>query len=198
MQNPDAGCNAAARAGVLSIVETMTEQPGATSWADLAVGHAPALFRLARMLTGSRPEAEDLLQATLLRAGRHSGRIAQMNAPAAYLRRIMVNEHTSNGRQQARQVREVFRSDVHPETAAPATYDARFLPHDAIEHRDEVWRWLATLSPRQRAVLVLRFYEDLPDHEIAGLLGVPETTVRSHAHRALAALRSRLTGEETS
>lgn len=168
-------------------METVTAQP-CPSWADLAVTHAPALLRLGLMLTGSRPEAEDLLQMTLLRAGRHSDRILRMDTPAAYLRRMLLNEHTSARRRLGRRVREV------PITGE---YAARDLPGDAIEQRDEVWRWLATLSPKQRAVLVLRFYEDLPDHEIATMLAMPETTVRSHAHRALAALRVRLTQEGT-
>jgi RNA polymerase sigma-70 factor (sigma-E family) len=179
-----------APADVLNGMEAMTEQPGTTSWTELAVTHAPALLRLARMLTGSRVDAEDLLQSTLLRAGRHSDRIAAMAAPAAYLRRVMVNEHISRTRRSRHRPREV------PQDAAEA-YVGDVLPHDAVEHRDEVWRWLATLSPRQRAVLVLRYYEELPDHEIATLLAVPEATVRSHAHRALAALRGRLTGEDT-
>lgn len=166
----------------------MTERPGTTSWADLTLSHAPALLRLAVMLTGSRPEAEDLVQATLLRAGRHSDRIARMAAPASYLRRMLLNEHTSRGRRLHTRVRELPLGS----NEAYAAYD---LPHEAVEHRDEAWRWLATLSARQRAVLVLRFYEDLPDHEIAGLLAIPEATVRSHAHRALGALRTRLTQE---
>lgn len=168
----------------------MTDQPGTTSWADLAVRHAPGLLRLAVMLTGSRTEAEDLLQATLLRAGRHSDRIVRMSAPAAYLRRMLLNEHTSDGRRSGRRVREL-------PTSEPELYAAHHLPHDAVEHRDEAWRWLSTLSARQRAVLVLRYYEDLPDHEIADLLGIPETTVRSHAHRGLGALRARLRHETT-
>jgi len=163
----------------------MTEEPGTTSWADLALTHAPALLRLAVMLTGTRFEAEDLVQTTLMRAGRHSDRIARMDAPAAYLRRMLLNEHASRGRRLGRRVHELA-------TAVPETYAAGDLPQDAVEHRDEAWRWLATLSPRQRAVLVLRYYEDLPDHDIADLLGVPESTVRSHAHRALGALRHRL------
>lgn len=169
----------------------MTDQPETTSWAYLAVSHAPALLRLAVMLTGSRPEAEDLLQATLLHAGRHSDRIVAMAAPAAYLRRMLLNEHTSGRRRLGRRLREV-------PTGEPEEYAGRDLPHDAVEHRDEAWRWLSTLSPKQRAVLVLRYYEDLPDHEIADLLGIPETTVRSHAHRALGALRARLTDAQDS
>ena len=68
--------------------------------------------------------------------------------------------------------------------------------HAAI--RDEVWRWLATLSPRQRAVLVLRFYEDLPDAAIAELLGCSVGTVRSNVSRGLAALRDQLPAKEES
>ena len=59
--------------------------------------------------------------------------------------------------------------------------------------RDQTWRWLATLSGQQRAVLVLRFYEDLADAEIASILGCPASTVRSHARRGLTALRAHLT-----
>jgi RNA polymerase sigma-70 factor (sigma-E family) len=156
------------------------------TYADLVVAHAPALLRLAVMLTGGREDAEDLLQSTFLRTARHGERIAAMGAPAAYLRRVMVNEHVSQGRRSARRVRTV------PEGSDPPLPDAG----DPVAARDEAWRWLSTLGANQRAVLVLRFYEDLPDAEIAELLGCPEATVRSHAHRGLAALRTRLTGDQ--
>ncbi len=107
-----------------------------------------------------------------------------MGAPAAYLRRVLVNEHISQGRRSARRVRTV------PEGLDPPLPDTG----DPVAARDEAWRWLSTLAANQRAVLVLRFYEDLPDAEIAELLGCPEATVRSHAHRGLAALRGRLDG----
>jgi RNA polymerase sigma factor (sigma-70 family) len=67
----------------------------------------------------------------------------------------------------------------------------------AVDHRDRAWRLLATLKPLQRAVLVLRFYEDLPDAEIAQALGCAEATVRSHAFRGLAALRNQLNDPDT-
>jgi RNA polymerase sigma-70 factor (sigma-E family) len=155
------------------------------SYADVVAAYAPALLRLAVMLTGAREDAEDLLQSTFLRAARHAERIAGMGAPAAYLRRVMVNEHVSQGRRSARRVRTVPDG---PDVAGP---DAS----DPVAARDEAWRWLSTLGANQRAVLVLRYYEDLPDAEIAELLGCPESTVRSHAHRGLAALRLRLEGE---
>jgi len=173
-------------------VETLVDEAHAegATWADVALRHAPALFRLAVMLTGSRADAEDLLQSCLERAGRHGDRIASMAAPAAYLRRVLVNEHLSRGRRLMRRVREVSAESA-PEPSTPASIDA-------IDHRDEAWRWLATLPRQQRAVLVLRFYEDLPDDEIAGILGCSRVTVRSNASRGLASLRARLTTTEPS
>lgn len=167
----------------------MTKGPDAAAWADIAVMHAPQLLRMATMLTGSRADAEDLLQATLLRAGRHSGRILAMDAPAAYLRRMIINEHMTSGRRRSRSV-----------VASQPVKEGR-IPHTgaltaAVDQRDECWRWLAQLPAKQRAVLVLRYYEDLPDAEIAELLSVPQSTVRSHARRGLIALRSHLDEEK--
>lgn len=142
------------------------------------------------MLTGDPSDAEDLLQASFVRSLKHADRIETMNAPAAYLRRVLVNEHTSRGRRKSRRVRTVAESADRPESASTAG--------PAIEHRDEAWRWLATLPPRQRAVLVLRFYEDLPDADIADVLGIGEGTVRSNASRGLAALRMHLGQKEES
>ena len=154
------------------------------TYADVVAAHAPALLRLAVMLTGRREDAEDLLQSTFLRASRHASRIPAMGAPAAYLRRAMLNEHLSHGRRTARRVR----------TGGELLDVAMPSLGDGVEARDEAWRWLATLSPSQRSVLVLRYYEDLPDAEIAELLDCPEATVRSHARRGLAALRQHLEG----
>jgi RNA polymerase sigma factor (sigma-70 family) len=67
---------------------------------------------------------------------------------------------------------------------------------EGVQRRDTTWLLLATLPRRQRAVLVLRFYEDLPDHDIAAALGCTESTVRSNAARALATLRTRLAETE--
>jgi RNA polymerase sigma-70 factor (sigma-E family) len=164
---------------------TVSEQ---LSYADLVAARAPALLRLAVMLTGSRVEAEDLLQTTLVRAQPHADRIASMAAPAAYLRRIMVREHISSLRTLRRRVR----------TSPLDEYDAAAPDDvaDTVQRRDTTWLLLATLPRRQRAVLVLRFYEDLPDPDIAAALGCTESTVRSNASRALATLRDRLTETE--
>jgi RNA polymerase sigma-70 factor (sigma-E family) len=157
-------------------------------YAALVAARAPALLRLAVMLTGSRLEAEDLLQATLVRTQRHSDRIPGMGAPAAYLRRALVHEHVSGLRRLQRRVR----------TAPLEGHDVEEVadPVAAVDRRDTTWRLLATLPPRQRAVLVLRFYEDLPDGDVAAALGCSESTVRAHAARALAALRAELSRTE--
>lgn len=153
----------------------------AEEYAALVAARAPALLRLAVMLTGDRLEAEDLLQTTLLRTQRHADRIAAMTAPAAYLRRTMVHEHLSAIRRLGRRVR----------TSPLEGQDAAVEPPSLAE-QDATWRLLATLPRQQRAVLVLRFYEDLPDREIAQVLGCGEATVRSNASRALRSLRTRL------
>lgn len=151
-------------------------------WEAVVAGVSPALLRLALMLTGRVDEAEDLFQATFARACRHGDRIASMAAPAAYLRRVMLNEHVSRRRRRRREA-ELSAQDVTAPTASPGAQ---------LAERDEVWRWLATLPSRQRAILVLRFYEDLPDAQIAELVGCSPATVRSHASHGLAALRTLL------
>lgn len=157
----------------------------AASYAELVHRHAPALLRLALMLTGDPADAEDLLQSSLLRAVRHGERIVAMDAPLSYLRRVLVNEHISRGRSLLRRVRTVpAESLLHEPASAEASA--------ALDHRDQAWRWLATLPRQQRAVLVLRFYEDLSDAEIAEVLGCSAGTVRSNASRGLASLRERL------
>jgi RNA polymerase sigma-70 factor (sigma-E family) len=163
-------------------MEAVVTQP--SGYAALVGDSAPALLRLAVMLAGSREDGEDLLQSSLLRAARHGERIAAMDAPTAYLRTVIVHEHASRGRRRSRRVREVGAVDM-PDPAVASRDEAVVL-------RDQIWRWLATLSAQQRAVLVLRYYEDIADAEIASILGCPESTVRSHARRGLTALRAHL------
>jgi RNA polymerase sigma-70 factor (sigma-E family) len=161
----------------------VTDAAARTEWAEVATALAPGLLRLAVMLTGSSYDAEDLVQTTFARAQRHGERIAAMTAPAAYLRTIMVNEHVSGRRR--RRVRTVPLTEAAPVPAA-----------EAVEVDPDVWAWLATLPRQQRAVLVLRYYQDLPDGEIAALVGCSPATVRSHASRGLARLRTLLTAQE--
>ena len=99
---------------------------------------------------------------------------------------MVVNAHISRWRRTRRE------SPVEDVRAADPVPD----PAERFGHDDAVWAVCRALPPRQRAAVVLRFYEDLDYTEIAGLLGCSEATVRSHVHRALAALRTRLTEED--
>lgn len=152
------------------------------SYDRLATAAAPALLRLAYVLTGNAPDAEDLLQDTLLATQRHADTIATMTAPTAYLRRALVNTFLSGRRRAARRPRLVALATEPP---APPTVPERL---------GAVWQHLAALPPKQRATLVLRYYAGMPDHEIAATLGSSESTVRSNAARALATLRTHLAG----
>lgn len=166
----------------MDYVEVSCAVPRA-EWAEVATALAPGLLRLAVMLTGSSHDAEDLLQATFARAQRHGDRIAGMAAPGAYLRRIMVNEHVSQRRR-------------HRLRTVPITEAAAVSVEPRSTVGDDLWPVLATLPRQQRAVLVLRYYEDLPDGEIAALIGCSPATVRSHASHGMARLRDLLDAEE--
>ncbi len=141
------------------------------------------LLRFAYLLSGDRHAAEDLVQSALAKAYRHWDRVSAAEHPEAYVRRIVVREHLSWRR--LRSSGEVVTADP----AAGAGEDGAAAPGTDVAARDAAWRLLATLPRRQRAVLVLRFYEDLDDDAVARVLSCSPSTVRSNAARGLAALR---------
>jgi RNA polymerase sigma-70 factor (sigma-E family) len=141
----------------------------------------PALLRTAYLLTRDQHAAEDLVQTTLAKLYLAWDRIRDREHVDAYARRALVNEHRSAWRRPFRR-REVV-TDRPPERGVAAEYDDR---HDAI------WSLVATLPGRQRAVLVLRYYEELSEAETADALSISVGTVKSQASRALATLRERL------
>jgi len=151
---------------------------------DLVRVHLAGLLRYATVLTGDGHTAADLVQEVLLRAHVRWTRIALLERPDLYLRRMVTNEHLS------------WRRRWHVRTIRPAAdevlaahADAHADHADDVVHQDAMWRQLEALPPRQRAVLVLRYYEGLSDVEISQVLGTSPATVRSHASRALATLR---------
>ncbi|SBT50435.1 SigE family RNA polymerase sigma factor [Micromonospora auratinigra] len=134
-------------------------------------------LRLAMLLAGDRWRAEELLQDSLVRIYERWRRLARSDDLHAYLRRALVNNQTSFWR---RRRRESLVAEV-PDRAGPdGTPD-----HDALVLR----RALLALPPRQRAVVVLRHYEDLPEREVARVLGCSLGTVKSQHARALSKLR---------
>jgi RNA polymerase sigma-70 factor (sigma-E family) len=149
--------------------------------------HATSLLRTCFLLTGDMGSAEDLLQDTLMRLYPRWDKVMAATAPAAYVRRSITNEFLSSTRNLgARVVTLQLREDA---AVAPDVVDA-------VSARDEVLRLLATVSPRQRAALVFRYYHAMNDAEIATILRCRQGTVRSLLSRALASLRgSTVAGE---
>ena len=144
---------------------------------------AGRLLRFAYVLCGDRHLAEDLVQDVLARAHRRWSRI-EAEQPDAYLRKAIVRAHLSWRR------RRLATEKVTAEPPEPRVGAPDFTQQLAT--RDELWTLLARLPRAQRAVLVLRFYEDLDDRRIAEVLGCAPATVRVHASRALDKLRGSL------
>lgn len=150
---------------------------------------APALVWLARGLLRDPHHAEDVVQEVLVRAHRRWASIAGDVGPEPYVRRMVINASVSFWRRAARREIAFAREDLPSLVTADRT--------GAVAERDLLLQLLRRIPPRQRAVLVLRHYEDLPDEEIATTLGCSVSTVRSNAHRGLARLRE-LLSEATS
>ena len=148
-------------------------------FADFVEQWSPALLRVAFLLTGDRLLAEDLLQTALLKTSRRWSRIADHQAAYPYVRRVLVTTYASWRRR--RRVSEVL-TDQLPEQA---TADDEAAPGRAVAA-------LEALPPRMRAVIVLRFYEDLSEVDTAAALGCSTGSVKSQASRGLARLRVEL------
>jgi RNA polymerase sigma-70 factor (sigma-E family) len=130
------------------------------------------------LLTGDRAEAEELAQEALVRLW-WRWLVRRPDDPARYVRRVLVNRRRSLLRRAAVEARVLAR--LEPVPPPPGDEDAMVL-----------WAAVQALPARQRAVLVLRFHEDLTEAEVARLLGLPLGTVKSLGHRALTRLRQRL------
>ena len=152
----------------------------ALSFEEFVGSRADVLMRYAYVLTGDPHDAADLLQEALVRVRAAWPGVVNKREPEGYVRTAMARLHISAWR---RRRRERLVSEP-PERA----YDDAALAR--ADGDDGLWRALAGLPRRQRAVLVLRYYESLSDSEIAEVLGVSRGTVRSQASRALDKLRA--------
>jgi RNA polymerase sigma-70 factor (sigma-E family) len=162
-------------------VDSVTKSPDAPTFEEYARGAWPSLYRYAYLLAGNHADAEDLAQQTLLKAHGAWSRVARADSPTAYLRRMLTNTYLSQKRPKASRL-EVL-TDEPPELgAAPPGPEDRMV----------LWPHVRSLPPRQRAVVVLRYYEDLSEQQIADVLGCSTGNVKSTAHRALKALRAAL------
>lgn len=142
----------------------------------------PTLLRTARALTPNPADAEDLLQTALTKTYLAWDRIDDHRAVDGYVRRTLVNTRTSQWRK--RKVDE-FTTDELPEPAAAGQVDLT----EQQAQRDALLRAIARLPPRQRAMVVLRYYEDMSEVQTAETLGVSVGTVKSAVSRALGKLR---------
>jgi RNA polymerase sigma factor (sigma-70 family) len=142
-----------------------------------------ALLRFAAVVTCDPDLAEDVVRDVLVRAHGRWQRIAALEHPEAYLKRMVVDEYLSWRRRSSRVV---------PLARSTRLAVAQPRPAHATDHgeRDATMRRIAALAPKQRAVAVLRYYEGLTDAQIADALGCSEAAVGTHAARALAALGS--------
>lgn len=152
-----------------------------TGFRDFVQGGARRHLRVAYLLTGNPADAEDLLQIALARLMRVWDRVSRSGDPDAYLRRVIVNAHRSRWQRR-------WRGEVATEVLPDQPHD----PYDGSDTRDELRRALAGLSRGERAVVVLRHVEDLPEAEVARLLGCSTGTVKSQASRGLTKLRAAL------
>jgi RNA polymerase sigma-70 factor (sigma-E family) len=181
--------NQTAPSGVLGVMTTVLsfDTPGALvrggervrdedreSFDAFVRARLPELLRFGRVLTGSSEAAADLVQDALERTLMAWGRLESRDEPEGYVRRIMVNRNISIWRKHRR---EHLTADVYDRGREDRRFD-----HD-------LWLALSTLPPRQRAVVVLRYYEDLSEADIARVLGCSVGTVKSQASKALAKLR---------
>jgi RNA polymerase sigma-70 factor (sigma-E family) len=148
--------------------------------------NADSLLRTAYLITWDLHDAEDLVQETLLKTAKRWPKVRKMEHPAAYARRILVNEALNGRPRRARARAELAVTE--PERPAPA----------AQQPDDDLLDALRGLPPRQRAALVLRFFLDLPEAEVAATMGVSLGTIKSTTSRGLARLEQTLTNDSRS
>lgn len=152
-------------------------------FAAFAAVSMPGLLRYGHALTGNPHDAADLVQTVLERVGSRWSRVVEAGDPLPYVRRAMANAHVSRWRRARREIV----VDRIPEAA----FD---VPEPLVA--SPMWRALADLPPRQRAVVVLRFYEDMSEADVAETLGISLGTVKSQCSRAMDRLRISIAATE--
>jgi RNA polymerase sigma factor (sigma-70 family) len=170
------GMSSSLRAASEEVIDATdeTQSPDAESLEDLYRRCRPGLVRLGHLLTGSATAAEDVVHDAFMGFARNRSRVAD---PAAYLRRSVVNLSTNTPRRAGRERAHLLT------VTEPVTEPVEI---------DDTWRLVQQLAPRQRAVLVLRFYLDLSEAETARVLGCRPGTVKSTTSRALANLKEKM------
>lgn len=148
---------------------------------DFVNTHGPSLLRFAYLLTGDAHQAEDIVQEALARAHLHWRQIDNYEVPQGYVRKVVLRQYLSWRRRRS--------SSEIAVAAVPDRADGQDVA-DRIADRQHLSVLIAGLPKMQRAVIVLRYFEDRGDEDIAQLLGCAPATVRSHAARGLNRLRA--------
>ncbi|MEU6150877.1 SigE family RNA polymerase sigma factor [Actinosynnema sp. NPDC047251] len=159
---------------------------------DFAISHAAALRRTAYLFCGDWHTAEDLMQASLLKLYQAWHRVEWRDHPSAYARKVLLRTWLDEKR---RPWRRAEQRDGELPDVADSSSDPE-LAGERLWARDLVHAALLRVPPRQRAVLVLRYFEDLPVSEVAVAMGCTEGTVKSQTARGLVALRTAVEGLE--
>jgi len=167
------------------MTEATLVEPGTSSMADLYARHVPSAIRLAYLLTGDRQQAEDLAHDAFVRCVGKFAHLRAREAFESYLRRAIVNLNTSGLRRKRSE-----RAWLAREGAAEV---GRTSSIPDVGAKEDLWRALSTLPPRQRAALVLRYYEDLSEHDTAAVLQCSLAAVKSLVARGSEALRTAVT-----
>lgn len=168
-------------------VETIRPEPGVGPLARLYEEHAARAFRLAYLLTGDHDLAEDLVQDAFVKL---IGRFTDLRSPESfdvYLRRTIVNLSYGQFRRRRTERAYLARGRIHAERTSDAFPD--------VERKDELWTQMQRIAPRQRAALILRYYEDLSEQQAADVLRCSLRTVKSLVTRGIRAMRDQQGGE---
>jgi len=166
----------------------VSDPPAGDKLEALYLRHGPGALRLAYLLTGDRELSEDLVQEAFVRVARRLTSLRNADSFQWYLRRTVVN--LSNSRLRRRRVERAHLKRLVSSAAAAGVGTPDLVTKQAVRGAIE------QLPARQRAVVVLRYYEDLTDQQIASALGCPVGSVKSSLHRAAAILRQHLGQEE--
>jgi RNA polymerase sigma factor (sigma-70 family) len=172
---------------VTTQVEGVRVEPGLGPLATLYEEHSASAFRLAYLLTGDRDLAEDLVQDAFVKL---IGRFADLRNPSsfdAYMKRTVVT--LSYGLFRRRRTERAYLA----RERGLAQRTSMVLPD--VERKDELWRQMQRIAPRQRAALVLRYYEDLSEQHAADVLGCSLRTLKSLVTRGIQAMRDQQGGE---
>ena len=154
----------------------------APGYTEFVLARAAPMLAMARGMTRTATDAEDLVQEVLAKALLKWDVVRKADDPAAYVNRMLINASTSIWRSAKRREVPTASEDLPAQSVADRS--------GAVVERDALLGALRRLPPRHRAVLVLRYYEGLPDAEIAEMLGIAQATVRSSAARGLSTLRN--------